>query len=101
MRFADDERKQPGLYRSPARCHAARAGIGKGEEMRRMLDGDVWRRPGRRLLQVLLAVSLSAALLAFAACGDEEEEGGGGAGGGTAGQQNTKGEGGGLPISHV
>src|SRR5918998_121558 len=101
MRFADDERKQPGLYRSPARCHAARAGIGKGEEMRRMLDGDVWRRPGRRLLQVLLAVSLSAALLAFAACGDDDDEEAGGGGGGGAEQQTTKVKVGVLPISNV
>ena len=69
--------------------------------MRRVLNGDVWRRPGRRLLQVLLAVSLSAALLSLAACGDDEEEGGGGAGGGTAEQQTTKVKVGVLPISNV
>ena len=101
MRFAHDERKRLGLYRLPARCHAARVGIGKGGEMRRVLNGDVWRRPGRRLLQVLLAVSLSAALLSLAACGDDEEEGGGGAGGGTAEQQTTKVKVGVLPISNV
>lgn len=99
MRFAHDNRNQLGVYRSSDRCHAARVGTGEGREMRRMLNGDVWRRLRRWRLRTLPAAFMAAALLALAGCGGDDEEPAGGGGG--AEQEMTTVKVGVLPISNV
>lgn len=68
--------------------------------MRRVLNGDVRRRPRSHRLHTLLAALTSAALLALAGCGGDDEGGGGGSAGGSK-QQQTKVKVGVLPISNV